>query len=170
MEDSDPILRQVSNDLVFPMSTNDQELINRMVSYVDACYNGEDKKYQIRPGIALAGPQVGLTKKVIYLHFNIKDQEYKYLIANPKIISESMLYAYIKDGEGCLSVINDYQGVVRRRNRIIIKAYDLINKKDIVIDAEGILAICLQHEIDHLNGILFYDKINKDISPNKLSQ
>jgi peptide deformylase len=132
-----------------------------MVAYVDACYAKKDKEYGIRPGIALAGPQVGLLKKVIYIHFN-QNQEYRYLIANPKIVAESMVCAYLGEGEGCLSVEHEYNGVVRRKNKIIVKAYDLINQKDIVINAEGVLAICLQHEIDHLNGVLYYDRINKN--------
>jgi peptide deformylase len=156
------MLRKKTVDLILPVSNDDQKLINRMISYIDACYNKETQKYKIRAGIALAGPQVGLLKKVIYLHFDINKKEYKYLIANPKIISESMVCAYIEQGEGCLSVDTEYEGIVKRRNRIIIRAYDLINKKDITIDADGILAICLQHEIDHLSGVLYYDHINKN--------
>ena len=159
---TDHVLHKVTADLTFPISTQDQELIDRMVTYIDACYQKQSKAYGIRAGIALAGPQVGLLKKVIYIHFDVNKQEQKYLIANPKVIAESMVHAYISEGEGCLSVEQDYKGIVKRRNRIIVKAYDLINKKDITINAEGILAICLQHEIDHLNGILYYDRINKN--------
>jgi peptide deformylase len=162
LKDTDPNLRNATVDLTFPVSEKDQELIDRMVSYIDACYSKNNKKYDIRAGIALAGPQVGLFKKVIYLHFDFNKQEHKYLIANPKIIAESMVCAYIADGEGCLSVDQDYEGVVKRKNRIIVQAYDLNSQKNVTINAEGLLAICLQHEIDHLNGILYYDRINKN--------
>jgi peptide deformylase len=131
-----------------------------MQSYVDACYNQQDEQYHIRGGIALAGPQVGLMKKVIYIHFKEGEKEHKYLIANPKMISESVVYAYLHDGEGCLSVNSEHPGIVKRRNRIIVVAYDLLNKQNITIDAQGYLAICLQHEMDHLNGVLYYDRIN----------
>jgi peptide deformylase len=162
LKDTDSILRKETQDLLLPVKEQDQLLIDRMVTYIDACYDKKDKEYKIRSGIALAGPQVGLLKKVIYLHFNVGNKEYKYLIANPKVVAESMLFAYVSSGEGCLSVEKDVKGVVKRRNRIIVKAYDLINKKEISIDAEGVLAICLQHEIDHLSGILYYDRINKN--------
>jgi peptide deformylase len=162
LKDSNPLLRKKAVELVLPITTDDKVLIDRMVTYIDACYEKKDKEYKIRSGIALAGPQVGLLKKVIYLHFNVGDKEHQYLIANPQIVAESMLFAYVSSGEGCLSVEQDAKGVVKRRNRIIVKAFDLINKKNISIDAEGILAICLQHEIDHLSGILYYDHINKN--------
>jgi peptide deformylase len=162
LKDTDQNLRSATVDLVFPVSQKEKELIDRMVSYIDACYHKKSKEYDIRAGIALAGPQVGLFKKVIYLHFDENKSEYKYLIANPKIIAESMVYAFVGDGEGCLSVDQEHEGIVKRRNKIIVKAYDLINHKEITINAEGILAICLQHEIDHLNGILYYDRINKN--------
>jgi peptide deformylase len=160
LKDTNPSLRQVAMELTFPITDHDQNLIDRMVSYIDACYQKQDQKYNIRSGIALAAPQVGLLKKVIYIHFDINKKEEKYLIANPKIIAESMMYAYITDGEGCLSVETEHKGVVQRRDRIVVDAFDLISQKPIHIDAQGILAICLQHEIDHLNGILFYDRIN----------
>jgi peptide deformylase len=74
-------------------------------------------------------------------------------------------------GEGCLSVKENHKGIVPRHTRIGVKAIDLLHdNKPIEIDAEGILAICLQHEIDHLSGVLYYDHINKDdpfkIAPN----
>jgi peptide deformylase len=72
------------------------------------------------------------------------------------------VFAYIGSGEGCLSVEDDKKGIVKRRNKIIVSAYDLLNHKPTIIEAEGILSICLQHEIDHLSGILYYDHINKD--------
>jgi peptide deformylase len=141
-----------------------------MVLYVDACYEKKHKKYNIQNGIALAAPQVGLTKKIIYVHFNEHKTEHKYLLANPKIISESMQNAYISDGEGCLSVNQKIEGIVKRKNKIIVKAYDINHKKEIKIEANGILAICLQHEIDHLNGILYIDKIDKTNDQSIISQ
>jgi peptide deformylase len=85
------------------------------------------------------------------------------LIANPKIVGESIVNSYLKSGEGCLSVEQDHPGVVKRKSKIIVKALNLLdNNREVVIEAEGILSICLQHEIDHLYGILYYDHIKKD--------
>ena len=163
LSDKDPMLRKHSTDLdVNNIKPEEQYLIDMMVKYIDACYNDEAEKYGIEPGIALASNQVGLFKKVVYVHFKIKETEYKYLIANPKITAYSYAIGYLSDGEGCLSVKNKHEGVVPRHLRIIVKAYDLINKKEITIDASGMLSICLQHEIDHLSGILYYDHINKE--------
>jgi peptide deformylase len=83
------------------------------------------------------------------------------LLANPKIKSYSQSKCFLSGGEGCLSVKKKHDGIVPRRSKVIVEAYDLINNKQIEIIAEDFLAINLQHEIDHLNGILYYDHINK---------
>lgn len=132
-----------------------------MTSYIDACYEHKDKQFQINSGIAVAANQMGLCDQIIYVHFNQDGLEHKYLIANPKIIAESMQKCVISQGEGCLSVPCDQKGYVKRANKIIVKAFDLLNEfKPIQITAEGILAVCLQHEIDHLQGMLYYDRID----------
>lgn len=161
LDDAQPLLHKPCLPLdVVHINEQDQTLINKMVAYVDACFNKKDSELNIRPGIALAGNQVGLNKQVIYIHFAVHDTEHKYLLANPRIIAESQLAAYIHNGEGCLSVNKEHKGIIKRKNHIIVKAYDLFNHKEITIDASGLLAICLQHEIDHLYGILYYDRIN----------
>ena len=65
-------------------------------------------------------------------------------------------------GEGCLSVCEEHQGYVVRSARIKVKAFDLLQNKEITIRARGYLAIVLQHEIDHFSGTLFYDHINRE--------
>jgi peptide deformylase len=132
-----------------------------MVMYIDASYENKAKQYDIRSGIGLAGPQVGLMYCVIYIHGDFDNKEHKYLLANPKIISESKTSCFIGSGEGCLSVNEDIKGIVKRKNKITIKAIDLFNNKDVKITVSGLLAICFQHEIDHLDGILYYDRINQ---------
>jgi peptide deformylase len=153
-------LREATKELTFPISDKDQELIDKMVAYIDeSCNNPE--KCKIDPGIAIAAPQVGLDKNVIYINFVKDGTKYTYLIANPKIASESMVNSYLSGGEGCLSVKNKHQGVVKRKYKIVVNAYDLINKENIVIEAKDFFSICLQHEMDHLKGILYYDRINQ---------
>jgi peptide deformylase len=70
--------------------------------------------------------------------------------------------SYLQEGEACLSVKKKVQGIVPRRTKIKVHAYDMLNEKEIELIAENFLAINLQHEIDHLNGILYYDHINKE--------
>src|SRR5699024_2808967 len=88
-----------------------------------------------------------------------KDNLYSYQLINPKIISHSVQQAYLANGEGCLSVDREVEGYVVRYARITVKAYD-INGQEVKLRLKGFPAIILQHEIDHLNGIMFYDHID----------
>lgn len=161
LSDDNALLHKKCQNIVLPLNKKQQELVNRMISYIDVCFEDKHEQYKIKSGIALAGPQVGLMYKIIYIHGFFKGIEHKYLLANPQIVSESKTNCYLSNGEGCLSVDKDVKGFVKRKNRIIVSAMDLITNKKIKIDAEGYLSICLQHEIDHLDGILYYDRINK---------
>lgn len=159
--DSDPLLREKSSE-VEELTAHDLKIINQMVSYIDASYLDLSEKYNIRPGIAIAAPQMGLLKKIIYIHFNEDGEEHRYLLANPKIVSKSQVYSYVSSGEGCLSVPVDEKGYIPRNYKIIVEATDLFTGKPISISAVELLSICLQHEIDHLDGILYTDRINHD--------
>jgi peptide deformylase len=131
-----------------------------MISYVDASFNDEDDKYKIRPGIAIAAPQVGLNQRIIYINFEDEDGHHNYLLANPVISKASSLMSFLKNGEGCLSVDDEKSGIVPRHFQIEVTAFDLFEEKEVVIECKNLLSICMQHEIDHLDGKLFYDRIN----------
>ena len=93
------------------------------------------------------------------------DEEQKfdtYVIINPEIISHSEEEICADAGEGCLSVNREVDGYVIRYARVKVQGYD-INGNKIVVRAREELAIAFQHEIDHLNGILFIDKVTNDI-------
>ena len=114
------------------------------------------------PGVGLASPQVGVNKRVIVYDSNAanpdKDdsiQEFTALI-NPEIIAASG--SIISEKEACLSVV-DYNSDVKRYENVTVKALD-IEGKQLEFEAQGILAIIMQHEIDHLDGILFIDRIS----------
>ena len=92
--------------------------------------------------------------------------KYEFMLVNPKIVSRSVQPAYLESGEGCLSVENEHRGYVVRNARVTIRAFDLVQNQDVEIRARGYIAIVLQHELDHMDGILFYDHINKK-EPNK---
>lgn len=162
LEDSNDFLSMKCEDVVFPLDKKDSLLVNRMVNYIDACYEGLDEQLGITCGMAVAAPQVGLDKKIIYIHYYDGEKEYKYLLANPQIVASSITKCYLSSGEGCLSVKKTHRGHVARFNKIRVKALDMLNdNKEITINAEALLAICLQHEIDHLSGICFYQRIDK---------
>jgi peptide deformylase len=110
------------------------------------------------PGIGLAAIQVGVAKRVITMDLSKKedDQEPQVFI-NPEILWQSEVR--VKFEEGCLS-IPDYYEEVERPAEVKVKYLDLAGKSR-EIEAKGLLATCLQHEIDHINGVLFIDHLSK---------
>lgn len=108
------------------------------------------------PGVGLAAPQVGMSLRVIVIDINSKEGGKGGLISliNPEIIEHSGEVAW---EEGCLSV-PDYSADVRRFEKVVVKGLDG-NGKEKVVAGEGFFAVALQHEIDHLNGILFIDRL-----------
>jgi peptide deformylase len=121
------------------------------------------------PGVGLAAPQVNISQKVIVVEYpeddTIPDAESKvYALINPDITYFSD--EKVKGIEGCLSVPNLY-GEVERSQSIIVMGQTKHGKK-ITINAEGWLARIFQHEIDHLNGILFVDRAEELYQPNEI--
>ena len=110
------------------------------------------------PGIGLAAIQVGEPKRVITLDLAKKDEEKDpQVIINPEVLWSSDEKA--SHEEGCLSIPEFYEEVERPKS-IKVKYLDLDGKSQ-ELEATGLLATCLQHEIDHLNGVLFIDHISK---------
>ncbi|MCP4669273.1 MAG: peptide deformylase [Deltaproteobacteria bacterium] len=108
------------------------------------------------PGIGLAANQVGCLKRVIaFDRFPDKDGQAPCILINPEII---LAQGEITRDEACLSVI-DYSADVTRSAQVKVRGVDR-NGKPLDIEAEGLIAVCLQHEIDHLNGILYIDHIS----------
>jgi peptide deformylase len=105
------------------------------------------------PGIGLAAPQVGRLLRVITVDVAPKDVPAPLALINPEIIAKSEETAVQQ--EGCLSIPDQYADVVRPA-RVKVRYLDENWVKQ-EIEAEGLLAACLQHEIDHLNGVLFVD-------------
>lgn len=110
------------------------------------------------PGIGLAANQIGVLKRVIVFDLSSasKDEEKNLtVLINPEIIWAE---GETSHEEACLSVI-DFAAEVRRSAQVKVKALDL-QGQPVEIDGQGLLAICLQHEIDHLNGTLFINRIS----------
>ena len=122
------------------------------------------------PGIGLAAIQVGIPKRVIVLdHARDGEQKKPMYFVNPEIISTSNQQASYE--EGCLSVPGQF-AEISRPNKCHIK-YLNYNGKEKELKVEGLLATCIQHEIDHLEGILFIDylsKLKKSMIVKKLSK
>jgi peptide deformylase len=110
------------------------------------------------PGIGLAAVQIGVAKRVVTMDLSKKEDDHKpQVFINPEVIWHSEERA--KFEEGCLS-IPDYYEEVERPAAVKVRYLDLAGKKH-EIEAKGLLATCLQHEIDHTNGVLFIDHISK---------
>jgi len=109
-------------------------------------------------GVGIAAPQVGILKRIIY----VKYQDKEYVLINPKIIMKN---GKIKDHEGCLSVIEEgYKVILSKVERAFLVEVEALNEngEKINILADGMLARIFQHEIDHLDGILYIDKKIED--------
>ncbi|MBD7983384.1 peptide deformylase [Sporosarcina sp. Sa2YVA2] len=156
-----PSLREVASEVTFPLTAEELSLCEDLLGYVVNSQIDElCERYGLRPGIGLAAPQVNVSKRIFALHIEEDDKKPLSIIAiNPKIVSHSVEKTYLTSGEGCLSVDRDVEGFVPRYARITIKALD-IDGKEFKLRLKGLPAIAFQHELDHLNGIMFYDHID----------
>ena len=109
------------------------------------------------PGIGLAAIQVGWDKSVLIYDISPRDESRElHVLINPKIVNQEG--EVISENEGCLSV-PDFRADVKRSEFVTVEGHDR-EGKPIRLDAEGLLSIVLQHEIDHLNGTLFIERIS----------
>ncbi|MFJ8458744.1 peptide deformylase [Lysinibacillus xylanilyticus] len=167
VKESAAILRKNTNEVTIPVSKEDQDTLICMLKYLK---NSQDpdisKKYKLRSGVGLSANQIGLNKRMFTALYKDGDKHHEYMLINPKIVSHSLNMIYLPEGEGCLSVNRKVNGFVPRYERIKVKAYD-IHGQEAIYHFNGYGSILMQHEIDHLNGIMFYDRINKE-NPFKL--
>tara|TARA_B100000767_G_C19676697_1_gene497695 strand:+ start:91 stop:612 length:522 start_codon:yes stop_codon:yes gene_type:complete len=157
LTEPDPFLRQKSNNV----DSVDDEIRKLMDDMLDTMYSA--------PGIGLAAIQIGIPKRIIVIDLSKEDEKKPLYFVNPKIISKSNINATYE--EGCLSVPGQF-AEIDRPDKCIINYLDYNNKQQ-ELKAEGLLATCIQHEIDHLEGILFIDylsKLKKNFITKKLSK
>ena len=159
-----PALRKRAEKLTFPLTEEQQELATEMLEFL---HNSQDpeiaEKYELRAGVGLAAPQLGKSIQMIALlvpGFEDEEPILNEVWINPRVMRESVKKACLKEGEGCLSVERDVPGIVLRCERVTVKYQD-VNGDEFVRTLTDYEAIVVQHEIDHLNGVMFYDHINK---------
>jgi len=142
----DPLLRQASK----PIEQIDTEIQRLADDMLETMYDA--------PGIGLAAIQIGVPRRMLVIDVAREGEEKKPLVfINPEIVASSDERSVYE--EGCLS-IPDYYAEVERPARVTVKHLDR-DGKELVTEAEGLLATCVQHEIDHLNGVLFIDHISR---------
>lgn len=163
LDEKDKKLRQKSKEVTFPLDKKDKETIDLIIEYLtNSQIEQLAEKYDLRPGMGMAAIQLGIPKRYfVVVHEQEKKETFKnYVIINPKIVSTSEEMIYVDEGEGCLSVNREVEGIVPRHARITIEGYDTEGNK-IKFRGREELAVAFQHELDHLDGILFTDKIDK---------
>ena len=139
------ILRQRAQ----PITEIDEEVVKLVDHMVETMYSA--------PGIGLAATQVGVAKQLLVADIAPRRPESELIVLiNPEIVAAE---GEVLFEEGCLSV-PDYQAEVKRHERITVRGLNL-KGEEVEIEAEGLLAIVLQHEIDHLNGLLFIDRLSR---------
>ena len=167
VKDNNPIMRKKSLPVEMPLSAEDKKTLDDMLEYLKLSQD-EDyaAKHNIRAGVGIAAIQIGLLKRMFCIYYETDEGIVQYQLVNPKIIEYSLRKCALRDGEGCLSVDGEHKGYSHRYYKIKMQAYDALTDRDIIITARGFDAIVLQHEYDHLDGLFFYDRIDKN-NPNK---
>ena len=154
----DPILRKKSESL-YQVNNDIRKLLDDMLQTMYAA-----------PGIGLAAVQIGILKRIIVIDISKKEEKKNPIfLINPEIIFQSKETSTYE--EGCLSLPGHF-AEIERPAKCKIKYIDY-NGKKAELEAEGLLSTCIQHEIDHLNGILFIDylsKLKKDMIIKKLKK
>ncbi len=163
LDEKDKRLRLISKDASFPLSDKYKDLIQHMIDELTYSQIEElAEKYDLRPGMGLAFPQVGINERIIVIVHEVEEGKFdNYVVINPVIVSTSSEMIAAEAGEGCLSVNRDVEGHVKRHARVTVEGFDIDGNK-IKVRAREELSLAFQHEIDHLNGILFYDRIDKN--------
>ena len=142
----DPLLRQQSK----PVETVDSEIQRLADDMLETMYDA--------PGIGLAAIQIGVPRRMLVIDLSRDDEENKpQVFINPEILKVADEVSTYE--QGCLS-IPDYYAEVERPASLTVGYVDRDGKQQ-TVEADGLLATCLQHEIDHLNGVLFIDHISR---------
>ncbi|WP_215141837.1 peptide deformylase [Exiguobacterium qingdaonense] len=160
IREGDERLRTRSTEVSVPPTEADLALLDEMETFLINSQDPEmSEKYELRGGVGIAAPQLGVNRRFFTVLLQEETETFKLSIFNPKITSHSVEQTFLNGGEGCLSVDRVVKGNVPRFRRITLEGFDR-DGKPIKLRLRGMRAIVCQHELDHLDGILFYDRIN----------
>ncbi|MEN3089441.1 MAG: peptide deformylase [Staphylococcus pseudoxylosus] len=165
VKEKDITLYKIPSPVQTPLKDIDNHILENMMTFLKNSQNEQiSSKYKLRSGVGLSANQLGLDKRmcVIYL-IDENNIEHEYNLINPKVMRKSIHQIYLPQGEGCLSVNRSVYGIVPRSEHVTIKYQ---NKEGVeqTMKLKSHASIVAQHEIDHLNGIMFFDRINKENS------
>lgn len=170
IREGNPTLRAKAAAVDTPLTDQDILLGEKMLQFLK---HSQDpvmaEKLGLRGGVGLAAPQLDISKRIIAVLVpnpddpdgNPPQEAYSLqeIMYNPKIVAHSVQNVALADGEGCLSVDRPVEGYVVRHARITVD-YTTKEGNQKRLKLKGFNAIVVQHEIDHLNGVMFYDRIN----------
>ncbi|QVK20424.1 peptide deformylase [Mycoplasmatota bacterium] len=165
IKEGNPILRLNAKTTIIPLSDEDKMNIKQMMNHLIRSQIPEiAQEENIQPGVGIAAPQIGISKRIFCVFASDLDGKlHKYAFINPEIVNRSKELIYLPDGEGCLSVPREVEGVVLRNKEIKVKSYIYDFDKDVTlrktITFKDLISIIFQHEYDHLDGKLFVDRL-----------
>lgn len=170
VKDTTVSIRQASSEVELPLTPENELVMQKLIDFVrysqDKVLNQNEI---IRPAVGLAASQINANINMFYMKIEIYNNEeteivlsFEHALINPKITGYSKEMCHINEGEGCLSVDIDHKGYVPRHYKLTIEGYDYLKQQQVNITARGYEAIVFQHEYNHLEGKLYYDRINNE--------
>ena len=167
-------LKKKAQEVQLPISAEDRTTLISMLQYVMNSQDNETaSKYNLRPAVGLAAPQINVSKRMFaILTTDFDNNLYCLAVVNPRIVKKSKELVYLPTGEGCLSVDRNTDHMLTpRHEKITVEGYFLdlesnqLRKKR--MNLSGYIAIVFQHEYDHLDGVLYTDKMYKELTDAK---
>ena len=154
------ILRTKCKDIK-DISKSDIDLVKEMIEFLKL---SQDEKYakknHVEAGIGLAAPQIGVDSRFFAIYLVDADKTYEFGLINPIIERTSVKQVYLSSGEGCLSVPKSHDGYVMRYYKVVISGFEVLTNQKQTYTLFVYPAIDVQHEMDHLDAILYYDRID----------
>ncbi|WP_100255214.1 peptide deformylase [Spiroplasma clarkii] len=162
------VIRGTSVDVSLPLSSEHELVIKKLIDFVrysqDPILNKKDSADHLRPAVGLAAPQIGSNTNMFFARFEWDEETddiEEFALINAKITASSDQIAFLKGGEGCLSVDKDHPGNVPRSYKVKISGFEWLTQEYVELTVRGYQAIVFQHELEHNQGQLYYDRINK---------
>ncbi|WP_338971522.1 peptide deformylase [Spiroplasma endosymbiont of Panorpa germanica] len=168
VKDAKPeIIRAQSMDVQWPLSLENQIVMKKLIDFVRVSQcktlNQKTNGDYLRPAVGLAAPQIGSNTNMFFARFEWGKEEpaEEFAIVNGKITASSPQIVALDGGEGCLSVDSDHSGIVPRSYKISVTGIDYFTGEKIELNLRGYKSVVFQHELQHNQGKLYYDLINK---------